>query len=127
MRHLASIIIAFLLSTAARGQIATTTSLKGTVTDQNGRTVPEARISVVSRDSGDTYSSVTNDLGYYYIPFIHVGTYDVVVERAGFQRVEKTGIVVNNNETVRNDCHACDRFSFADCYRLRFSTGHSNR
>jgi hypothetical protein len=103
MRHLASIIIAFLLSTAARAQIATTTSLIGTVTDQSGRTVPATRISVVNRDSGDRYSSVTNDLGYYNIQFIHVGTYDVIVERDGFQRVEKTGIVVKNNETVRND------------------------
>jgi hypothetical protein len=103
MRHLAPMIIAFLLSMTARGQIATMTSLIGTVTDQTGRTVPAARISVVNRDSGDTYSSVTNDLGYYSIQFIHVGTYDVVVERDGFQRVEKTGIVVKNNEPVRND------------------------
>jgi putative flippase GtrA len=95
MRHLAPILIVFLLLTAARGQIATSTALIGTVTDQNGRTVPAARISVVNRDSGDTYSGVTNDLGYYNIPFLHVGTYEVVVERRAFQRVEMTGLVVN--------------------------------
>jgi hypothetical protein len=103
MRHLAPMIVAFLLSMEARGQIATTTSLVGTITDQAGKTVPAARISVVNPGSGDTYSSVTNELGYYNIQFVHVGTYDMVVEKDGFQRVEKTGIVVENNEAVRND------------------------
>ena len=103
MRHLAPIILALLLSIEARGQIANTTSLVGTVTDQTGKAVPMARISAVNRGSGNTYAGVTNDLGYYKIQFIHVGTYDIAVEKDGFQRVEKTGIFVENNETVRND------------------------
>src|ERR1700756_2780104 len=103
MRHLATMIVAFLLSIEAGGQIATNTSLVGTVTDQSGRRVPAARISVVDRESGDTYFGVANELGYYNIQFIHVGTYDVVVEKDGFHRVEKTGIVVGSNEIVRND------------------------
>src|ERR1700756_1771859 len=103
MRHLAPMILTILFSPTACGQIATTTSLVGTVTDQTGKTVPSARISVVNEGSADTYSSVTNELGYYNIQFIHIGTYDVIVEKGGFKRMEKTGIVVNNNETVRNN------------------------
>ena len=103
MRHLAPIILALLLSMEARGQIANITSLVGTVTDQTGKTVPTARISAVKRGSRNTYAGITNELGYYQIQFIHVGIYDIAVEKDGFQRVEKTGIVVENNETVRND------------------------
>jgi hypothetical protein len=103
MRHLAPVIVILLLSSEARGQIATTTSLVGAVTDQTGNTVPQARIAATNRESGDTYASVTNELGYYSIQFIQAGAYDIVVEKAGFQRVEKTGIVVEHNEIVRVD------------------------
>lgn len=103
MRVLAPTILTFLLSMGARGQIATTTRLVGTVADESGNIIPAVRISAVNRGSGDTYATVTNELGHYSIQFIHVGIYDMVLEKAGFQRVEKTGIVVQNNETVRND------------------------
>ncbi|HYZ83635.1 MAG TPA: TonB-dependent receptor [Bryobacteraceae bacterium] len=83
--------------------MATTTSLVGTVTDETGKTVPAARISAVRRGSGDTYATLTNELGYYTVRFIHVGLYNLVVEKPGFQRLEKTGIVVENNQTVRSD------------------------
>ena len=85
------------------GQIATTTSLVGNVVDATGKTVAGSRVSAVNRDSGDTYSVLTNETGNYNIQFVRVGTYNLSVERSGFQRLEKTGIVVENNEVVRND------------------------
>ena len=44
-----------------------------------------------------------NEKGNNNIQFVRVGTYNLAVERPGFQRLEKTGIVVGNNEVVRND------------------------
>ena len=87
----------------AHGQIATTTSLVGNVTDATGKTIAGSRVSAVNRGSGDTYSVLTNETGNYNIQFVRVGTYNLAVERPGFQRLEKTGIVVGNNEVVRND------------------------
>jgi Carboxypeptidase regulatory-like domain/TonB dependent receptor len=87
----------------AHGQIATSTSLVGNVTDATGKTIAGSRISAVNRGSGDTYSVHTNEKGDYNIQFVRVGTYNLAVERPGFQRLEKTGIVVGNNEVVRND------------------------
>jgi hypothetical protein len=46
---------------------------------------------------------LTNEKGNYNIEFVRVGTYNLSVERPGFQRLEKTGIVVGNNEVIRND------------------------
>src|SRR5882724_834331 len=86
----------------AHGQIASTTSLVGTVTDESAKTIPGARILAVNQGSRDTYSALTNHQGQYSIQFIRVGTYNLTVERAQFQRVEKTGIVVENNAVVRN-------------------------
>jgi hypothetical protein len=87
----------------ADGQIATTTSLVGNVTDAHGKMIPGCRVSAVNQGSGDTYSALTNETGSYNIQFVRVGTYDLAVEKAGFQRLEKTGIVVENDEVVRND------------------------
>src|SRR5207253_7499989 len=41
--------------------------------------------------------------GYYSLEFVRVGTYNVTAEAAGFQRVTKTGIIVDINQTVRTD------------------------
>src|SRR5208283_957698 len=87
----------------AHGQIATTTSLVGNVTDASGKMIPGCRVSAVNQGSRDIYSVLTNETGYYNIQFVRVGTYDLAVEKAGFQRLEKTGIVVENDEVVRND------------------------
>src|SRR6266404_7922975 len=86
-----------------RGQIATSTSLVGNVTDTTGKNIEGSRVSDVNRGSGDTYSVLTNETGNYNIQFVRVGTYNLAVEKPGFQRLEKTGIVVGNNEVVRND------------------------
>jgi Carboxypeptidase regulatory-like domain/TonB dependent receptor len=92
-----------LLAVQAYGQIATTTSLVGTVADESGKPIPGARIFAVNQGSGDTNATLTHENGFYNIEFIQVGTYNLIAERPGFQRFEKTGIVVENNEIVRND------------------------
>src|SRR5262249_22857603 len=91
------------LSMSAFGQIASTTSLVGTVTDSNGASVAGAKVSAVNRGTQDTYNAVTNYQGYYSIEFIRVGVYDLTVEQPGFQKVTKSGIVVDINQTVRSD------------------------
>src|ERR1700704_4568761 len=96
-------VAAVLVVAVAQGQIATTTSLVGNVTDATGKAIPGSRVSALNQGSGDTYSVLTNETGNYNIQFVRVGTYDLAVEKPGFQRLEKTGIVVGNNEAVRND------------------------
>src|SRR4030095_13406253 len=96
-------LITALMVARAYAQIASAPSLVGTVTDSTGRTVRLPRVSAQNQGSGDAYSAITNDQGYYSIQFIHVGRYNLNVERSGFQRFEKTGIVVDANQVVRND------------------------
>jgi hypothetical protein len=103
MRSIYVAVAAMLLAPEARGQIAITTSLVGTITDASDKTIAGARISAVNQGSGHTYSSITNEQGNYSFQFIEVGTYSLVVEKAQFQRVEKTGILVENNQVIRND------------------------
>src|SRR5436305_15060711 len=103
MRWFLAASIAALLIVSAPAQLATTTALVGTVTDTSGQTVPAANGTAVNRETADTYSAMTNDQGYYNIQFVRVGTYNVIVEKAGFQKLEKTGVQVEINQIVRTD------------------------
>ena len=88
---------------AANAQIATTTSLVGTITDSTGQVVAGAKVTAVETGTGDTHVATTNDQGYYSIEFARVGTYTITAEREGFQKVVKTGVVVEINQSVRTD------------------------
>ena len=68
---LSSVLALFVSSASA--QIATTTSLVGTITDASGKSVPGAVVTAVETQTHDTRSTVTNDQGYYSIEFVRVG------------------------------------------------------
>ena len=69
---------------AAHAQIATTTSLVGTVSDSSGKIIAGAKITAVNSETLDTYNAITNQDGNYRIDFVRVGTYNVSCEFAGF-------------------------------------------
>jgi len=91
------------LALSSYAQLATTTALVGTVSDSNGAVVPGAKVTAVNTGTGDTYSANTNDQGNYSIQFVRTGGYSLTVEKNGFQKLQKTGIVVEENQIVRND------------------------
>ena len=96
-------ILTILLATGAWAQIATTTSLVGTVTDSSGNIIQNAKITAVETGTGDRYSTTTNAQGYYSMEFVRVGTYNITAESSGFEKVTKTRILVQINQTVRTD------------------------
>jgi len=102
-RFFAAAVLAIFMIMSAPAQIATTTSLVGTVTDSSGQVVSGAKVTAVERGTLDTYTAQTNDQGYYSIEFVRVGTYSISVEHPGFQKVTKTGISVEINQAVRTD------------------------
>jgi hypothetical protein len=74
-----------LASLCAYAQIATTTSLVGTVTDASGKTVPDARVTATNQGTSDKYTATTNEQGYYNFPFVSIGNYELTIEQPGFQ------------------------------------------
>ncbi|MBI5283230.1 MAG: TonB-dependent receptor [Candidatus Solibacter usitatus] len=98
--------IAFLVaafSAVTFGQLATTTSLVGTISDSTGKVIPRAKVTAVETSSATSYSTSTNEQGYYSIEFIRPGTYSVTVEQPGFQKTTSTGIEVSINQVVRTN------------------------
>ncbi len=79
----------FAQSAAINGQI------EGTVTDQNGGTVPNAKVGIVSKDTGYTRSMQTDARGFYRFGTLPLGTYSVTVEATGFAKVERSNLAIN--------------------------------
>src|SRR5580692_7358558 len=95
--------LAAFFAIAAHAQLATTTSLVGTVTDSSGKLIPNAKVTATETRTLDKYNTTTNEQGNYNFEFVRVGVYSVAVEQSGFQKVTKTGIIVDINQTVRTD------------------------
>src|SRR5260370_39362949 len=100
---LALVFAVSVLAASLYAQLATTTSLVGTVSDTSGKSIPNAKVTAVEAGTQDTHTTVTTEQGYYAIEFVRVGTYNITVECPGFQKVTKTGIPVDINQTVRTD------------------------
>ena len=91
------------LIASSYGQIATITSLVGTVTDSSGKAIAGAKITAVDAATLDQYNAVTNADGNYRIDFVRVGTYNVSAEYQGFKTVKQAGSIVSINQIVRNN------------------------
>ena len=98
-----SLSLYLLLATSAWAQLASQTALVGTVTDSAGLVVPGALVTAVNAGTKDTYEATTNAEGYYNIPFVRPGRYDVTVTLTGFQTVKATGVEVSSNQVVRTN------------------------
>ncbi len=92
-----------LCAIAAHAQIANNTMVVGTVTDASGAVLAGARITAVNRGTKVVYPGKTNAEGYFSIPFVIPGTYDVTADLPGFRTVTSTGLIVTLNLSVRAD------------------------
>ncbi|MCL4523165.1 MAG: TonB-dependent receptor [Acidobacteria bacterium] len=69
-------------------------TILGTVTDQSGAVVPDAKVKVKNADTGLLRETQTAEDGSYSVPELPIGTYTVTVEKAGFQVAVTSGIRV---------------------------------
>jgi hypothetical protein len=88
---------------AMSGQVASSTTLVGAVTDDSGAVIPNARILAVQDAAKVPYKGVTSGTGDYVLPYVAVGTYTITVEADGFEKQKHTNILIEVNHTVRTD------------------------
>ena len=69
-------------------------TLSGTVLDASGGVVGGAAVQAKNTRMGTSYSAVTDAQGRYILPDMAVGTYEVSAEKAGFQKMVQTGIIL---------------------------------
>src|SRR5882672_6179805 len=82
--------LVLLCATAAQAQVSA--SISGRVTDPSGATVSGAAVMAKNVETGETRSTITDDLGHYWIPSLAVVGYEVHVTKQGFQEQVREGI-----------------------------------
>ena len=92
-----------MLATSAWAQLASQTALVGTVTDSGGLVVPGAQVVAVNAGTKDTYEATTNTEGYYHIPFVRPGKYEITITIPSFQAFKTVGVEVATNQVVRTN------------------------
>ena len=99
----AFVLMALLGVNAGFGQLASTTSLVGNVTDTAGAAISGAEVTAKNTETAEILRARTNGEGHYDFQFVRNGTYDISVSQSGFDTVVKQGVPVAVNQTVRND------------------------
>ena len=103
-RHVRATFAALLvlaLPALARGQASG--RISGTVTDASGAVVPGASVEAVNRGTGHARAATTGADGFYAIPLLAPGHYDVKAALQGFRATLRQGIRVTVAETSRVD------------------------
>ena len=98
-----SLVLSLCLAANASAQLASQTALVGTVTDSGGLVVPGAQVVAVNTGTKDTYEATTNAEGYYHIPFVRPGKYEITITISSFQTFKTTGVEVATNQVVRTN------------------------
>ena len=73
--------------------------ISGRVVDANGAAVPGATVTITDPTRAGTTTLTTNNDGLFDAPYLLPGTYQVLVEAAGFKRALQDKVTVAINET----------------------------
>src|SRR5208283_6170707 len=79
------------------------TSVKGTVTTQNGDVLAGATVKLAKvPPMGSAATAVTDENGQYEFHNLQTGSYSISVEGAGFKRAEKAVLLKDGDQSVQD-------------------------
>ena len=97
-----SVVLLFGCAAASFGQISRATIL-GTIADQQGSVIQGAPLKITHVETNQVYPTTTTDAGFYTVPGLPVGTYEVAVEMAGFKKSLRKDIVLQVGDRAQVD------------------------
>jgi hypothetical protein len=78
-------------------------SISGLVTDSSGAVIAGTKVIATDTQTGVQTTVITDAKGFYSLPALPVGTYDLQVSQIGFKTYTETGLVINANSALRVD------------------------
>jgi hypothetical protein len=100
MRNLSKVVLFVFVCAAAAWAQRDLGTVVGTITDQSGGAVPNAKVTISEDATGLKYETVTGSGGEYIRPALKAGTYSVEVEAAGFRKVVQKNVIVTAGDRV---------------------------
>ncbi len=104
-RILAVVLALFLAGTSMSWSQDVTAAINGQVTDQSGAALNDALVTARDVDRGTAWPTHTNAGGFYSLPRLPIGTYEIRVESKGFQTAVQRSVELVLNQTARIDFH----------------------
>ncbi|MGD0776811.1 MAG: carboxypeptidase regulatory-like domain-containing protein [Candidatus Solibacter sp.] len=85
------------------GLLAQTAQITGRVADPSGAVIAGAKLEVMNTETGVRREIQTNEDGYYTAPLLVRGTYSVHAQQAGFKETVRSGLTLDEGQTLRLD------------------------
>lgn len=82
---------------------AQSAQMTGRIVDPSDAVVPDAEVSVIASDTGTRRRAKSNHDGYYTVPMLQPGRYEVLVQKVGFKAINRQGIQLAVGEVARLD------------------------
>lgn len=96
--------VAALLAPQAFGQATVSfAQLSGTILDSSGRTIVGASVTLRDLNTNRTYIASSNTPGFYLVPNLPPGHYELTVQSSGFAKYVQTGIPLTVGQTATID------------------------
>lgn len=92
-----------ILSSTLTAQTLATSEFHGVVSDQSGAAVPQAPLTLTSIDRGVSYSTQTNNDGYFSFATLLPGKYALHVEKQGFDKYQRSGLTAIAGQKIKVD------------------------
>src|SRR5438034_987967 len=80
-----------------------TAAITGKVTDPSGAAVPGASVTAKDVERGTVWPTISNNEGFYNLPRIPIGTYEIKAELTGFKTAVHPPVKLELNQTARVD------------------------
>jgi hypothetical protein len=96
-------VLTFVLFAFAQASASITGSISGVVRDKSGAVVVGATVVATDTLTGVQTTQQTDAKGFYNLPTLAVGTYNLEIKQVGFKTYRQTGLVVDANSALRAD------------------------
>ena len=80
-----------------------TATVSGVVLDSSGAVVPAAQVLATNVETGIRTTVTTDAKGFYSLPALPIGTYNISVTKSGFKSYVQSGLLLKVNDSVRVD------------------------
>jgi hypothetical protein len=96
-------VLAFVLFAFALAWASITGSISGVVTDNTGAVIAGASVIATNTLTSVQTTGKTDVKGFYVLPTLAVGTYDLEIKQTGFKIYRQVGVVIDTNSALRID------------------------
>src|SRR5262245_37657958 len=93
------LILVLVPASSSVGQ-STSASTSGRVVDSHGAVVPAAEVLVFNPQNKVSQKAISNDEGIFVAPQLPPGSYTIIIEKPGFKKLEKTGVILSASDRL---------------------------